>query len=260
MPMEMRKIVLVVEYEGTRYHGFQIQENASTIQGEIERALSRLTGERTRIASASRTDVGVHARGQVVAFCTGSSLPLPTFVRALNHYLPQDIAVSKAVRARDGFDVRRDALSREYCYYLLNTLTRSPLLRQGAHLVPMPLDVAAMNQASEALIGTHDFAPFAGLVDGGKSTVRTLYRAEAVREGHMVTFHMVANSFLTHQVRNTIGALVRVGLGKNDVESFCQIARSKLPGVAGPALPPRGLYLVKVNYPDDGAFDENLYH
>jgi tRNA pseudouridine38-40 synthase len=254
----MRKIALVVEYEGTRYHGFQIQDNVSTVQGELERALNRLTGERIRIASASRTDVGVHARGQVVTFGTGSGLPLPAFVRALNHYLPPDIAVSRALVVRPDFDARRDALSREYCYYLLNTSTPSPLLRRSAYFVPVPLDVAAMNQAGKALIGTHDFAPFSGSIDGGRSTVRTMYRAEAVREGHVVTFHMVANSFLPHQVRNTTGALLKVGLGKSDVESFRQIASSKLPGVAGPALPSRGLCLIKVNYPDDGAFDENL--
>jgi len=254
----MRKIALVVEYEGTRYHGSQIQDNLPTIQGEIERALTRLTGEGLRVAFASRTDAGVHARGQVAAFCTGSSLPLQTFVRALNHYLPQDIAVGRALRVCVDFDVRRDALSREYCYHLLNTDTRSPLLRRSAYFAPMPLDVEAMNRACRALIGTKDFAPFAGSINGGKSTVRTVYQAEVVAEGHLVTLHMVANSFLPHQVRNTVGALLRVGLGKSDVEMFHQVARSKLPSVAGPALPPQGLCLVRVNYPDDGVFDENV--
>jgi len=254
--VEMRKIVLVVEYDGTRYHGFQIQDNVPTIQGEIERALSRLTGESIRVASASRTDVGVHARGQVVAFGTGSSLPLQTFVRGLNHYLPQDIAVNRALRVRADFDARRDALSREYHYHLLNTVTRSPLLRRSAYFVPVPIDVEAMNRACQSLIGTKDFAPFAGSVDVGKSTVRSVYRAEMVTEGPLVTFHMVANAFLPHQVRNTIGALLKVGVGKDDVDTFRQIDSSKLPGVAGPALPPHGLYLMKVNY--NGALDENL--
>jgi tRNA pseudouridine38-40 synthase len=118
------------------------------------------------------------------------------------------------------------------------------------------LDVEAMNRACQSLIGTKDFAPFASSVNGGKSTVRSVYRAEVVTEGSLVTFHMVANSFLPHQVRKTIGALLKVGLGKDDVETFCQIAHPKLPGVAGPALPPQGLCLMKVNY--DGALDENL--
>ena len=254
----MRKIVLVVEYEGTRYHGCQFQNNAPTIQGEIERALSRLTGEKIRIACASRTDAGVHARGQVVGFHTKSNLSLDTFVRALNHYLPQDIAVRKAFPVGDDFDVRRNAYSREYCYSLLNSSTPSPLLRRSAYFVPKLLDVAAMNEACKALIGTHDFAPFASSINGRKNTVRTVYRAEATREDGLVAFHMVANSFLPHQVRNTIGALVKVGLGKSDVQSFSQIARSKTPALASPALPAHGLCLIKVNYPDDGACNEDL--
>ena len=254
----MAKIALVVEYEGTRYYGSQFQPNVPTIQGEIELALSRLTGERIRVAFASRTDVGVHAMGQVVGFGTNSNLPLNTFVPGLNHYLPQDIGVRKAFAASDEFDVRRDAISREYCYRLLNSGTPSPLLRRSAYFVPQPLDVVAMNQACQALPGTHDLAPFASSVNGRKNTVRTVYRAEVVREGELITFHMVANSFLPHQVRNTIGALVKVGLGKSDVETFYQIARSKTPASAGPALPAHGLCLVKVNYPGDGAWDEDL--
>lgn len=256
--MLSRKIALVVGYEGTRYHGFQIQGDVPTIQGEIERALSRLTGERIRIASASRTDVGVHAKGQVVAFGTNSNLPLKTLVRALNHYLAQDIAVSKAFRVSDDFDARRDALSREYCYCLLNSPTPCPLLRRSTYFVPRPLDIEAMNEACQVLLGSHDFAPFASSLDGRRSTVRIVYRAEVVREGDVVTFHMVANSFLPHQVRNTMGALLKMGLGKSDVETFCQIAGSKTPGVAGPALPPHGLCLMKVNYPHNGALDEDL--
>jgi len=253
----MGKIALVVEYEGTRYHGFQIQPHVPTIQGEIERALNRLTGERIRIAFASRTDVGVHAAGQVVGFVTNSNLPLETFAPALNHYLPQDIGVRKVFAVSDEFDVRRDAIGREYCYRLLNSTTPSPLLRRSAYFVPKPLDVAAMNQACQALLGTHDFAPFASSVDGRKNMVRTVYRAEVMREGELITFYMVANSFLPHQVRNTVGALVMVGRGKSDVESFYQIARSKTPASAGPALPAHGLCLIKVNY-SDGVWDENL--
>ena len=251
--MDAKKIALIVEYEGTRYHGFQMQAGLPTIQGEIERALGRLTGERIRIACASRTDQGVHAKGQVVGFYTTSALPLETFVRALNHYLPQDIAVSKAFRVAQDFDVRRDALSREYCYYLLNSSTPSPLLRRSAYFVPKPLDIEAMNEACRDILGKHDFAPFASSLDGRRNTVRTVFRAEVARESDLVTFSMVANSFLPHQVRNTIGALVKVGLGKSDVETFHQIARSKSPALAGPALPPHALFLMKVNYPD-GAF------
>jgi len=248
--METRKIALIIEYEGTRYHGFQIQASAPTIQGDIERALMKVTGERIRTSCASRTDQGVHAKGQVVAFGTASPLSPETFARALNYYLPEDIAVREAFRVRDDFDPRRDAVSREYRYRLLNSATPSPLRRRSAYFMPRPLDIEAMNDACRALLGTHDFAPFASSLNGRKNTTRTVYRAEVLREGDLVTFYMVANSFLTHQVRNTMGALVKVGLGKSDVAAFHQILRSKKPSVAGPALPPHGLCLLKVNYPE----------
>lgn len=243
------KIALIVEYEGTRYHGSQIQASVPTIQGELERALMMVTGERIRTSSACRTDQGVHAKGQVVALRTDSLLPPKTLAQALNYYLPDDIAIRDAFEVNDGFDPRRDALSREYCYYIWNSATPSPLLRRSAYFVPRPLEIAAMNEACQALLGTHDFAPFASSLNGRKNTVRTVYRAEVVREGDLVTSHMVANSFLPHQVRHTMGALVKVGLGKSDVAAFYEILRSKKPATAGPALPPHGLCLLKVNYP-----------
>ena len=251
--MDTKKMALVVEYDGTSYHGFQLQVSVPTVQGEIEKALLRLTGERIRIACASRTDVGVHAEGQVVAFGTGSSLSPETFVGALNYYLPQDIAVRAALGVAHDFDVRRGALSREYRYHLLNSPTPSPLLRSRAYLVPRTLDIEAMNKACRALVGEHDFAPFASSLNGRRNTVRTVHQAGLAREGDLVTFYMVANSFLPHQVRNTIGALVKVGRGKSDAGDFWRIAQSKTPGLAGPALPPHGLCLEKVNYPN-GAF------
>lgn len=255
----MRKIALIIEYEGTRYHGFQIQATAPTIQGAVERALTKVTGERIRTSCASRTDHGVHATGQVVAFGTASPLSPDTLTRALNYYLPEDIAVREAFWVRDDFDARRDATSREYCYRLLNSATRSPLLRRSAYFMPRPLDIEAMNDACRALLGTHDFAPFASCLNGRKNTVRTVYRAEVQREGDLVTFSIVANSFLPHQVRTTMGQLVKVGLGKSDVTAFRQILQSKKPSVAGPALPPHGLCLLKVNYPSY-QHSELVYH
>jgi len=244
------KIALIMEYEGTRYHGSQIQARVPTIQGELERALTMVTGKEIRTSYASRTDRGVHAKGQVVAFPSDSPLPPKTIAHALNHYLPEDIAIRDAFVVNDDFDPRRDALSREYCYYIWNSATPSPLLRRSAYFVPRRLEVAAMNEACQAILGTHDFAPFASAINGGKNTVRTVYRATVAIEGDLVSCNMVANSFLPHQVRNTMGALVKVGLGKSDVAAFYDILRSKKPTQAGPALPPHGLCLLKVNYPN----------
>ncbi|MDD5039073.1 MAG: tRNA pseudouridine(38-40) synthase TruA [Dehalococcoidales bacterium] len=244
------KVVLIVEYDGTRYYGFQLQASLPTIQGEIEKALEKLTGDKTRVIAASRTDTGVHASGQVVSFRTRSSYSLQTFVKGVNYYLPRDIAVKSAYRVRDSFNVRHNAISREYNYYILNGSIRSPLRDGFSYLVSGHMDIDTMNQACQALPGEHDFASFASSMGIGlKSTVRRIYRAEVRKEGELAVFNIIASSFLPHQVRNTIGALVRVGLGKMSVDEFCSIMRAKRPGMAGPTAPACGLCLMQVNYP-----------
>jgi tRNA pseudouridine38-40 synthase len=246
---ETTKILLVMEYDGSRYHGFQWQGGLPSIQGEVERALTKLTGERRRVMSASRTDAGVHAEGQVVSFRTGSALSTDNFVSGLNHYLPNDIAVKAAYRMNDNFNVRREATGREYSYYILNSATRSPIREGFSYLVPGELDVEAMNQAARALVGEHDFASFAARNGTTvKSTVRRVLRAEVTREGDLVTFNIAANSFLLHQVRNTIGALIRVGQGKMTIDEFKSILEAKELALAGPTAPAGGLCLNRVNY------------
>lgn len=240
------RIILTVEYDGTKYHGSQYQANAITIQGEIEHALYKLTGETVRIATSSRTDAGVHAKGQVVSFMTKSAFSFQTWIKALNFYLPLDIAVKSAYRVDIDFDVRRDALSREYRYYILNSFTRSPLMQRFAYFIPQPLDIEAMNRACQVLPGEHDFAPFSSMVSG--RTVREVYKAEVDKREDLVRFDMVASSFLPHQVRNTIGGLIGVGLGRMEIETFWGLARSGKAGAIGPTVPAHGLYLMKVNY------------
>ncbi len=244
------RIVLVLEYDGTNYHGSQLQANAPTIQGELERALRRLTGERIRVKAASRTDAGVHARGQVVSFGTRSALPLKAFVEGLNYYLPGDIAVKEAFGTNDAFDVRRGALSREYRYYILNSPTRSPMRQGFSYRINGKLDVKAMQLACRALVGKHDFASFVSSPEAAKkSTVRDVYKAEIEQDGDMIILDMVANSFLTHQVRNTVGSLIRVGQGKMTVDEFFSMVEARRPGLAGPTAPAGGLCLMRVDYP-----------
>jgi tRNA pseudouridine38-40 synthase len=215
----------------------------------VEKAIRKLTGERRRVISASRTDAGVHARGQVVGLRTRSPLPTDKLVKGLNHHLPRDIAVKAAYRVSDTFRVRRDAVSREYSYSILNSPTRSPIREGRAHRVANPLDIEAMNGASQTLIGEHDFASFVN-GDGSwlTSTVRNVSRAEVEKEGELVTFHMAANSFLPHQVRTTVGALIRVGLAKMKLDQFRSIIEARKPGTAGPTAPACGLCLDRVNY------------
>lgn len=243
--------MLVVEYDGRCYNGFQWQTGLPTIQAELELAIQKLTGEKSRVLAASRTDAGVHAKGQVVSFRTASVLSLRTIVKALNYYLPGDIAVQTACRADASFNIRQDAVSREYEYRILNSRIRSPLAEGFAHLVAGKLNIRMMNKACQLLIGKHDFASFAAALDVMKSTMRVVCEARFARKGKMVTFYMIANSFLPHQVRNTVGLLIRLGLGKVGLEEVKQILEAKKVGLAGPTAPPYGLYLTKVNYPAD---------
>lgn len=255
------KIVLVLEYDGTNYCGFQFQANAPTIQAEMEKAISKLTGEKTRVVGASRTDTGVHAKGQVVCFRTGANYRPEIFVKGLNFYLPQDIAVKAAYQVDNSFNVQREAVSREYSYYILNSLTRSPLKREYTYQVNGNLDIEIMNQASQMLVGEHDMASF--ITDFSqsviRSTLRTIYKAQMERKGDLLVFNIVAKSFLPHQVRNTVGSLIRIGLGKANLEEFKILLEAKKPGLAGPTVPARGLYLMRVNYPHPlGDYHENL--
>jgi tRNA pseudouridine38-40 synthase len=250
-PVPANGVILVIEYDGTNYHGSQLQTGVKTVQQELEKALKKLTGERIRIKTASRTDAGVHARGQVINFYTGSALPLKSYIDGLNHYLPEDIAVQAAYKTTGPFDVRRRAISREYQYRVLIHRARSPMRQTFCHIIHSPLDITAMNLACKALLGRHDFASFVASEETArqKRTVRNVFKAEVTQDGDMTVFSITANAFLTHQVRNTIGSLIKVGQGKMTVEEFENIVKAAKPGLAGPAAPSSGLCLVRVNYP-----------
>jgi tRNA pseudouridine38-40 synthase len=248
---------MIIEYDGTGYHGFQLQANVPTIQAEMEKAILKLTQERIRVMSASRTDTGVRAEGQVISFRTQSSLPLPKFIKGLNYYLPQGISVKAAYRAGESFNIRRNAISREYNYYILNSLTRSPIRRGFSYLITSQLDIESMDQACKTLIGKHDFSSFASCTGTGiKNTMRTVYKAGVQKKGELVIFNIEANSFLPHQVRNTIGTLIRVGQGKMTINEFRNIIDAKKPNLAGPMAPAHGLCLTRVNYPNQ--FEEEI--
>jgi tRNA pseudouridine38-40 synthase len=256
-----KKIVLVLEYEGTNYCGFQFQINAPTIQDQIEKALYKLTGEKIRVVSASRTDTGVHALGQVVCFRTDSELNTTAYQNGLNHYLPQDITVRASYKVNQDFNVQLDAISREYRYLLYNCPVRSPFQWRFSYQVCGDLNIEEMNKASQELIGEHDLASFVTDFSESniRSTLRKVYNTQFRRDGDMVIFEISARSFLPHQVRNTVGTLIRVGLGKIRVDDFKTIMEAKKPGLAGPKVPAEGLYLVRVNYPRPlGEYDEDL--
>jgi tRNA pseudouridine38-40 synthase len=245
------RLALVVEYDGADYNGFQYQANAPSIQEELEKAIARLTGEVVRIKAAGRTDAGVHALGQVVAFDTASGHSPETFVRALNFYLPRDIAVKAAHQVRERFDPRRDALSRRYRYTLLNSPTPSPLMMRTSCHIEEPLSARRMQRAARLLVGTHDFARFAATPGGERaSTVRHIYEASVRRSGDVITFEVEGNAFLPHQVRRMAGALVDVGRGKLSLEGLKTMIDGGHPQAVAHSLPPQGLCLVEVTYAD----------
>jgi len=251
-PANERKFVIIVEYDGTNYHGFQLQAGANTIQAELEKAILALTKENRRVIPASRTDAGVHAVAQVVAFRTVTEFSPEVIVKGLNHYLPPDIAVKRAYRVRNTVNVRREAVSREYKYYILNRETRSPLRDRFAYTIKGELDLTAMNAACAVILGEHDFVSFASALEAkhlGKTTRTVLHAVVAREKEDTIIFEIAANSFLTHQVRNTVGTLLRVGQHRIEITELNKILEAKRAGSAGPGVPARGLFLTKVNYP-----------
>ncbi len=257
--MGKTKVALIIEYDGTGFLGSQCQKTGATVQAELETALEKLTGEKLRLMLSSRTDAGVSALGQVGSFRTESRLPLDRIASGLNHFLSPPVAVKAVYRVPDGFDVRRSALSREYVYRIWNSPMPSPINERYRFRVGLALDEKLMDQAAKLLIGTRDVAALGSSLDmKGKSTVRIVYQAGVSRQGEEVAFRMVGNAFLTHQVRNTVGALIRVGQGKLGLEEFETILEAKKPGSAGPAAPGKGLCLVKINYDKDlGDYNED---
>jgi len=246
----MVRLALRLEYDGAAYGGSQRQRTAPSVQAALEEAIERLTGERVRTAFAGRTDAGVHALGQVAAFESEAAHAPDVWQRALNAHLPEDIAVQAVAFVAAGFDPRRHALARTYRYRVWNTPVRAPVRRRDAWWVRGPLDARRMHEAATGLIGEHDFAAFGGSPGPGRSTWRRMMQAVVCQQGPLVTLELVGNAFLPHQVRRTAGALVEIGLGRLAVERFTGWLARPEPGAAGPAAPPHGLCLIRVEYPE----------
>lgn len=246
-PKSRRRLALLLEYDGSPFAGSQVQKRTPSVQGTLGSAVRKLTGERLRVAFAGRTDAGVHARGQVAALTTTSTLPIETFVRGLNAWLPQEIAVRRAVEVPADFDPRRDATGRSYRYTIYSHSVRSPLWLRAAWQVADRLDVAAMQRAARALVGRHDFAAFSRRED--TTTIRRVRRCDIASQGFLITMEMEANAFLRQQVRRTVGTLVQVGKGRLSPAGFRELLRTAEPASAGPLAPPQGLCLLRVDYP-----------
>jgi tRNA pseudouridine38-40 synthase len=244
----MRRIKLVLEYCGTRYHGWQVQPNALSVQECIERPLTQMTNSPVRLHAAGRTDAGVHALGQVAHFDTLSTMPLPALQRGLNSLLPDDIAVRQVTEVPMDFHARYAARQKTYAYVVHNHPVRSAFVAPYTWYVPQPFDVPAMRSAAQVLVGRHDFSAFRAASCAARSPVRCVSRIAVKRRAARIFFVVCADGFLQHMVRNIVGTLVDIGLGKIPAEAMTAILQSRQRQFAGPTAPPQGLFLVRVRY------------
>ncbi|HVI75753.1 MAG TPA: tRNA pseudouridine(38-40) synthase TruA [Anaeromyxobacteraceae bacterium] len=244
----MPVVKLTLEYEGTRYVGWQVQPNGPSIQAEVERALAALHGSPRRVTAAGRTDAGVHALGQVASFPEPSPLPLAAYVKGMNALLAADVAVRAASVEPDGFDARRSARGKRYRYRIVNGPTRAPLSRLHSWQVFRPLDVAAMRAAAVPLVGRHDFAAFQAADCESAHAVREVRRLELLADRDELAVVIEATAFVKHMVRNIVGTLVEVGLGRRQAASIPALLDGRDRTRAGRTAPPQGLCLEEVFY------------
>ena len=242
------KIAIGIEYDGSRFHGWQSQPSGDTVQDQLERALASIAGEPLRLAAAGRTDAGVHALAQVAHFETTALRPDSAWVRGVNTLLPQAIAVQWAAPVAYDFHARYSAVARTYRYMLYNHAVRPALHHGRVGWFHLPLDVDAMRAALAHLAGEHDFSAFRSSECQAKSPVRMLRSWSLQQRGPHLCFEFTANGFLHHMVRNIVGSLVYVGKGKHRPGWLAEVLASRDRSRAAPTFPPDGLYLAAVEY------------
>jgi tRNA pseudouridine38-40 synthase len=245
----MPRYKLTIEYDGTPFVGWQVQDNGMSVQGVVADAVLAFAGERAAVGGAGRTDAGVHALGQVAHVDLAKDWPPDTVRDALNAYLrPHPVAVLLAERVADDFDARFSAIRRHYRYRIVNRRADLALDVQRAWRVPRPLDATAMHDAAQRLVGRHDFTTFRSTECQAKSPVKTLDRLDVTRDGDEVDVIAVARSFLHNQVRSMVGSLVHVGEGKWSTDDLAAALAARDRTACGQVAPPQGLYLVRVEY------------
>lgn len=245
--MEMRNIKLLIQYEGTRYQGWQRQESSgNTIQGRLEKLLEQMCGEKIELQGSGRTDSGVHALGQVANFHTNCKMSTEEMLEYCNRYLPEDIAVVRVEDVGERFHSRLNARGKCYRYQVINSAVPDVFRRRYALEVPEKLDMEAMLMAAGLLRGEHDFKSFTSSKKGNKSTVRCVDEISITRSGNLLTFTFRGNGFLYHMVRILMGTLLEVGMGKRSPGSVLEILEAKDREKAGYLVPAKGLTLVEV--------------
>lgn len=244
----MKRIKLTVAYDGTDYCGWQIQKNGITVEEVLNRALSRLTGEEITVVGASRTDAGVHARGNVAVFDTDTRIPAERIVYAVNALLPEDVVVVRSEEVPAGWHPRKCVSVKTYEYRILNKEFPDPVRRRDTYFVSFSLDIERMRRAAEYLKGEHDFKSFCSAQTAVETTVRTIYDLDIKKEGEIITIRVRGNGFLYNMVRIIAGTLAGVGRGYFEPEDMERVLEAKDRTKAGVTAPPQGLTLVGIEY------------
>lgn len=246
----MKRILLTVEYDGTNYAGWQRQTNGLAVQQVLEEALQKATREQITVTGASRTDAGVHALGQAVHFDTESRIPPEKYPFVLNTMLPRDVRVHTGREVPEGFHARFMTCGKRYTYRIVNDRHASAIRRNTHVHVPLPLDLAPMQEAAQALLGKHDFAAFQAAGGTAKTTIRTITRADLVRMGDEIILTVEGDAFLYNMVRIIAGTLIEIGMGRRKVGAFSEAYETLDRLSLGVTAPPHGLELTKVYYPE----------
>lgn len=245
----MRNIKITIEYDGSRYKGFQrLKDNENTIQGKIESVLSKMTNENIEIIGSGRTDMGVHAYNQVANFKTNSKLSLKKIKDYLNNYLPEDISIKSVEDVEDRFHSRYNVKKKVYLYKINNASTQNVFLRKYSNYIEKTLDIELMRKASDYLIGEHDFTSFASSKSKKKSNIRTIYSITINKNEDIIDIFVEGNGFLYNMVRIIAGALIDVGLHKKAPEDIKIMLNEKNRSKASDTAPAKGLYLYSVKY------------
>jgi tRNA pseudouridine38-40 synthase len=245
-----RRLALCVQYDGTQFNGWQIQNDGRTVQGEIERALGILMGKKIRVVACGRTDSGVHAKCQIVHFDSTRQLPLQRIAIGMNGILPDDVSVENVYAVPDAFNARFDPVEREYLYRIYNHPLRSPFARNRAMWDHEPLDEEYMAQAASYLIGEHDFASFCKTISAKEMehTIRTIYEIRIERDGYFINVTIRGNAFLHNMIRSIIGTMIGLYRNGSPPSAMCDVLAGKDRRCGGATVAPYGLYLNRVIY------------